>query len=94
MLPTETASRVQDAIAAARATARAITKAGETAAQEIDTRAIRAITEARTAFLDLDDNGQEIATPTEPGRAIDLEPAKVEAMPLFSTGPAAGGLEF
>jgi hypothetical protein len=95
MLPAETASRVQDAIAAARATARTITKAGETAAQEIDTRAIKAITEARTAFLDLDDSGQEIITPTETGRAIDLDAApKVDAMPLFSTGPATAELEF
>lgn len=83
MLPRETAERVQNAIAIARSVARKLTKAGEQAAQEIDAAAIKAIANARTAFLDLDDSGQEIATPATEGRAIDLEPVKLDAMPLF-----------
>jgi hypothetical protein len=75
MLPAETAARMQVAIDAARSAARQIVKAGETAAQEIDTRAIRRITEARTAFLDLDDNGNDVAAPQETARGIDFEPA-------------------
>jgi hypothetical protein len=74
MLPAETQARIQLAIDSARSAARQIVKAGEAAAQEIDTRAIRQITEARTAFLDLDDNGQEIERPQAEGSAIDLEP--------------------
>lgn len=73
MLPTETQAKVQQAIDAARSAARQMVKAGETAAQEIDAAALRRITDARTAFLDLDD-AQEIATPQETGRALDLEP--------------------
>jgi hypothetical protein len=73
MLTPEAATRVRSAIEAARGAARKIVKAGEQAAQEIDRRSIRAITEARTAFLDLDD-AAEIAAPSVRGRALDLAP--------------------
>lgn len=79
MLPSEVASRIKDAIDAARSAARKITKAGEQAAQEIDTKAVRAITEARTAFLDLDEAG-EVQAPEETGTAIDLTPSEPQAM--------------
>jgi hypothetical protein len=73
MLQPEAAARIQMAISAARTAAREIVKAGETGAAEIDKRAIRAITESRTAFLDLDGDG-DVATPETVGRAIDLVP--------------------
>jgi hypothetical protein len=82
MLTPEAAARVQVAIDAVRTTARQLVKAGETASVEIDARAIRAITESRTAFLDLDDNGQEMAAPVVSGRALDLDPTStLESLP-------------
>lgn len=71
MLNPDAQARITIAIEAARTTAKAIVKAGETAAVEIDNKTIRALTEVRTAFLDLDDAG-EIAKPFEQGRAVDL----------------------
>lgn len=73
MLSPEMQARVGIAIDTARKTATKINKAGERAAQEIDKRAIRKITEQRTAFLDLDGSADVVA-PTEQGRAIDFEP--------------------
>jgi hypothetical protein len=54
MLSDDAASRVADAIGAARSVARAIVKAGEGMAIEIDRASLRQIAEARTAFLDFD----------------------------------------
>lgn len=74
MLNPDAQARITIAIDAARATAKALTKAakaGEQAAAEIDRSAIRKLTEVRTAFLDLDDAGA-IATPFVTGRAVDL----------------------
>lgn len=71
MLNPDAQARITIAIEAARATAKAIVKAGTTAAQEIDNRAIRSLTEVRTAFLDLDD-AREVGTPMTEGRAVDL----------------------
>lgn len=79
MLPVDVQARAQLAIDAARKAARDIVKAGEAAAQEIDKRAIRQITDARMTFLELDDNGQEIAPAGADASAIDLEPATVAA---------------
>jgi hypothetical protein len=73
MLSPDAAVRIQMAIDAARSSARKIVQAGETAAAEIDLKAIRMVTEARTAFLDLDE-AKEIAAPKQAGRAVDLEP--------------------
>ncbi len=72
MLSPEAAGRAQKAIDVARSAARQIVKAGETAAVEIDEATFRTITQARAAFLDLDD-AAEIQEPTVTGRAIDLE---------------------
>jgi hypothetical protein len=66
---------VEFAITVARNAAKQIVKAGEAAAVEIDTLAIRAITEARTSFLDLRDE-VEIANPDAPRRALDFDPAE------------------
>lgn len=74
MLAPESSEKVKGAIGKARVAARKITKAGEDAAQEIDREAVRAIAEARTAFLDMDmeeDDG-EITLPEEPTRELDL----------------------
>jgi hypothetical protein len=73
MLTPDARARIQVAIETARSLARKIVKAGEQAAQEIDQQSIRRITEARTAFLDLD-AADDIATPTAESRAIDFEP--------------------
>ena len=86
MLPPDTAARIQGAIDAARATCRRIVQAGEQAAQEIDKRTIRAITEARTAFLDIEDTKAVVTSKAAPAPAIDLAPsakpaAKAKAKP-------------
>src|SRR5258708_20900437 len=73
MLTPAASARIQIAIDAARGAARQIVKSGEQAAGEIDIRAIRAITETRTAFLDLDSNG-EVQAPTETARAGAFTP--------------------
>jgi hypothetical protein len=79
MLSPDAAVRIQLAIDAARSSARKIVQAGETAAAEIDLRAIRKVTEARTAFLDIGE-AKEVALPRQEGRALDFEPeAKVKA---------------
>src|SRR5262249_1386064 len=72
MLTPDAAARIQLASESARKAGRAIVKAGNAAAVEIDRRAIRAITEARTAFLDLDENGEEVQAPKLAARTIDL----------------------
>lgn len=71
MLNAESADRVQVAVETARKAARKIVAAGEQAAAEIDLRAVRQITDARTMFLDLDD-AREVLAPQARGRAIDF----------------------
>jgi hypothetical protein len=73
MLSPDAAARIQIAIEAARESAKKIVKAGEQAAIEIDLRAIRTVTDSRTAFLDLDE-AAEIATPRQESRSLDLTP--------------------
>ena len=77
MLSPAAAARVADAVEAARTAARKIIKAGESAATEVDRIAIRKITEARTAFIDLDD-AAEVSAPVSQGRAVDFEPEAEE----------------
>lgn len=74
MLSPEMEARTKLAIDAAREAAKKIVKAGEQAAQEIDRSAIRRITEARTAFLDLSGDGGDVAQPKAQSRAIDMTP--------------------
>lgn len=75
MLSPEAAAKIKDVIETARGAARKIVKAGETAAQEIDREAITRISEARTAFLELDDpNTGEMGVPEHEARAIDFDP--------------------
>lgn len=74
MLSPYAQGEVQKAIEVARGAARRITKAGETAAIEIDTATLRTIRASRTAFLDLEGD-DEISAPTvTAGRAVDLDP--------------------
>lgn len=73
MLTPEADARIKAAIEAARKTARRINKAGEVAGGEVDRDTISRIEAQRTAFLDLDD-GDDVATPTFEGRAVDFEP--------------------
>lgn len=79
VLSEEASARVKAAVEAARKAARQIVKAGEAAAVEVDRQALRAITEARTAFLDIDD-GAEVAEPTAGAVAVDLDPGDVDTM--------------
>jgi hypothetical protein len=77
MLSADAQARIQIAIDAARSAAKKIVKAGEQAAIEIDRRTLSTLAEARTAFLDIDAQG-EIGTPAAEGRAIDLAPEHVQ----------------
>ena len=72
MLDDQNAERVQGAIDLARKAARAIKKAGEEGAPEIDKVTIQRISEARTSFLDLDTDG-EVRLPDAPVRVVDME---------------------
>jgi len=72
MLSPEAEARVRIAIDTAREAARKIVKAGEQAAQEIDTSAIRKISEMRTTFLDLEERETRTQAPAATGRAVDL----------------------
>lgn len=75
MLSDKAQGRVKDAIEAARSAARKIVAAGEQGAVEIDAQTLRAIAEARTAFLDLDGT-DEVDAPVDNGRALDLAPTE------------------
>ena len=71
MLSPEAEVRLELAIKQARESARKIVEAGETGAKAIDQATIARLTEARTAFLDLD-GAAEVAQPVAEGRAVDL----------------------
>ena len=74
MLTDDAKARVNVAIRTARDAARKIVSAGEQAAQEIDRVSIRKISEARTAFLDIEDAPADIAAPELDQRGLDLAP--------------------
>lgn len=80
MLSPEAEARMKVAVDAARKAARAIVKAGESAAIEVDATAIRRIKESRLAFLDMDD-AKEVQAPTAEARALDLAPEPIPAAP-------------
>jgi hypothetical protein len=91
MLSPDAQARIQIAIDAARNSAKQIVKAGEQAAQEIDTAAIRKITEARTAFLDIGEATEVQAPVAESGRGLDLVPEGYDddfAMGVSAIAPA------
>lgn len=72
MIQPGASERLQVAIDTARAAATKIVKAGQAAAVEVNKQALQAITQSRTAFLDLDGDDAEIAAPAAKARAIDL----------------------
>lgn len=86
MISPGASERLQKAIEAARSAARKIVKAGETAATVVDETMVRAITESRTAFLDMD-GAAEVQAPEATGRALDMDP-EVSA-PAIVAAPAA-----
>lgn len=97
MLSPEAADKLKGAVSTVRGAARKIVKAGEAAAQEIDREALRAIAQARTAFLDIDTGDEaEIATPDAEAREIDLHteeevPApEAEAEAALPPAPSSG----
>jgi hypothetical protein len=73
MLQPEASESVKEAVKLARDVARKITKAGETAAQEVDQQAIKAISAKRTAFLDLTGEFEDVDIKGT-GRAVEMEP--------------------
>lgn len=94
MLAPEAAVRIKIAIEAARSTAKKIAKAGETAAGEVDRVTLNTLAEARTAFLDLDDDATlDVSAVLEVGgRAIDYEPANTDGEEVNGMGaPLDGG---
>lgn len=74
MLSEEAQVRVALAVKQAREVAKKIVKAGETGAAQIDRATIARLTEARTAFLDLDGPEGEIGSPLVEGRGVDFAP--------------------
>lgn len=74
MLTPQANERVKDAVKMARDVARKIVKAGESAAQEVDKQAIKAIAAKRTAFLDLTE-ADDLVDIKGTGRAVELEAA-------------------
>jgi hypothetical protein len=76
MLSQDAKGRLDFAIESARSTCRKIVKAGEAAAIQIDQATIAKIQYARTAFLDLDDEDRQVATPAPmTGRAVEMDVA-------------------
>ncbi len=72
MLTPDAQARVDGAVKVARDIATKIVAAGETAAVEIDRRSIRILTEARTAFLDLESGDSKVAIPVAESRQLEL----------------------
>lgn len=92
MLTPDAQARINVAIEAARKTARAIVKAGEQAAVEVDRRTLRTLEEARTAFLDIDQPTAAPAMPEAESRALDFTPA-AEPANVPAAVPAALEIE-
>jgi hypothetical protein len=84
MLSPGAAGQIKAAIETARGAARKIAKAGEEAAQEVDREAINALNAARTAFLDVIEEGEatDVEAATSEAIAVDIDPeAEVELPP-------------
>lgn len=89
MLRPDMQERLEMAISAVRSQARAIVKAGETAAVEIDQSVLNRLSAVRAGFLDLDDTGQSVELPLV-GRAVDLMPQEPRAQwPVMPTSETA-----
>lgn len=85
MLSEEAGERLQEAIAVARQACRAIVRAGEQGAAEVDRAVLDRMARARTEFLDLGDE-VEVAAPATVGRGIDMEPVAEIAPVAMSAG--------
>ena len=73
MLSSDASDKIKDAVEAARKSARSIVKAGEGATVEIDNETIKLLSQKRTAFLDISDEGERVEMPkADTGRALDL----------------------
>lgn len=94
MLTPEAAGKVEEAVAVARAAAKKIVKAGETAAQEVDRAAIAKIMASRTMFLDLDEVVALVDTPAAESRGVDLDPDTEEHAVRTAASAPAPALEF
>lgn len=88
MLTPDAQARIALAIETARNAAKKIVSAGEAAAVEVDTKALRTLKEQRVAFLDLDEAG-EVQAPTVQGRAVDFTPTDTIKAPA----PKAAAVE-
>ena len=73
MLTPEAAERLQTSIDAVRKQARAITKAGETAAVEVDQTVFATLAQSRTAFLELETVAADVVAPEAEGRGVDFD---------------------
>jgi hypothetical protein len=73
MLTPEAAERLQSSIDAVRKQARAITKAGETAAVEVDQTVFATLAQSRTAFLELETVAADVVAPEAEGRGVDFD---------------------
>jgi hypothetical protein len=91
MLSPGAQGQVKAAIEAARGAARKIAKAGEEAAQEVDREVLNTLNAARTAFLDVIEDGEvpDMEAPTSEAVAVDIDPeAEVELPPAPKPAPA------
>jgi hypothetical protein len=76
MLSPDASARAMASVEAARSAARAIVKAGESAAIEVDAIAVETIRSSRMTFLDIASEGEatvEVQAPVVTGRTIDLD---------------------
>lgn len=87
MLAPEAKSKIDEAIKSVRATAVAMVKAGDQAAEAIDKATIAKLNAARTAFLDMEDATEVQAPADSTGRALDLTPHEAPAAPADKATP-------
>lgn len=76
MLNPTAAVSLKGVVDVSRSVARKITKAGEAAAQTVDREAIKQIAQARTAFLEIEDEPINLEEAEAEARAIEMEPVE------------------
>lgn len=89
MLSEDASAKLKVAIEAARAGARKLVAAGEESARAIDKEAIKAITQARTAFLDLD--AGDVLSEAKPAPKPRSREVEVPEEPAAAKKPARKG---
>jgi hypothetical protein len=85
MLTADAQSKVRTAIEVARQAAKEIVKAGDTAAQNVDKAAIRAIETNRMAFIDVGQTTSKVAKPKGRGRVVDIGPITAVRAPRVAS---------